>query len=240
MLPILFQSNSFVLYSYPLLMGLAWGIGYQFFFYHIESSQRLRAQILFWGIFIFAWIGAKTLFIITSGDTFSNSFYASSNFWLGGGFVFYGGLIAGLLYLLLYHLIWKLHPQWIKWGLVSLALGHGIGRIGCFLAGCCYGEVTEAWWGIHLHGHDRHPTQLIEALSLMILALLLKRMNQQGMLLATYAMGYGGVRFLLEYLRADQLRGMWAAGLTPSQWLSLALVISGSCWWIKKRLFPTK
>lgn len=229
MLPILFHSKHFVLYSYPLLMGLAWGIGYQYFFYHIQNSERLRAQIFFWGLFIFAWMGAKTLFIITSGEAFSSEFLSSSTFWMGGGFVFYGGLIGGALYLLLYHLILGFNPAWIKWSVVSLTLGHGIGRMGCFLAGCCYGDLTSAWWGIHLHGHDRHPTQLLEALGLMGLALLLKRLESKRLILAVYSLGYGGLRFLLEYLRADQLRGLWALGLTPSQWISIILIISGAC-----------
>lgn len=227
MLPVLFQSNSFVLYSYPLLMGLAWGIGYQYFFHHVENHSRFRAQILFWGIFISAWLGAKTLFIFTSGQSLSREFLISASFWMGGGFVFYGGLLGAILFIFFYHLFLGFNSQWIKWAVISLTLGHGVGRIGCFLAGCCYGDITKAWWGIYLHGHDRHPTQLLEAFSLIGLGLILKRMTDNYLLLATYCLSYGVLRYILEILRADSLRGQWALGLTPSQWISIALVISG-------------
>lgn len=236
MLPILFQNNSFILYSYPLLMGLAWGIGYQIFFHHIKKSDQLFAQIFYWGIFISAWIGAKVLFIITSSEQLTNDFLISSQFWLGGGFVFYGGLIGGVLFVLLYHLIKPIQESWMKWALVALVMGHGIGRIGCFLAGCCYGEVTDLWWGIHLHGQDRHPTQLIESVSLIGLAFALRKMNNSYLMLAIYGIGYGILRFILEHLRADQLRGMWAWEFTPSQWISVVLIISGVYFLNKARL----
>ncbi len=240
MLPILFQNNNFILYSYPLLMGLAWGVGYQYFFRHIDNKDRLRAQVFFWGIFISAWIGAKTFFIITSSAHLTSEFINSANFWMGGGFVFYGGLIGGALFALTYHFIWPLPFTWIKSTLVALTLGHGIGRIGCFLAGCCYGDITTAWWGVHLHGQDRHPTQLIEAFFLLSLAYGLKRINSLHGLLGVYTLSYGVLRFGLEFLRADQLRGEWLWGLTPSQWISIFLVIPGVYSLVKKVLRPSK
>lgn len=229
MLPILFQSNNFILYSYPLFMGLAWGIGYQYFFYHLKNEDRLRGQILFWGVFLMAWIGAKVLFIITSSDDLSSDFLNSASFWMGGGFVFYGGMIGGALFAVIYHLMVGIKKEWLKWATISLVLGHGIGRIGCFLAGCCYGEVTDWWWGVHLHGHDRHPTQLLEALSLIALARILMKIKDSELVLAGYAFSYGILRFVLEFLRGDQLRGQWAWGLTPSQWISLIFVILATC-----------
>lgn len=228
MLPILFQSKHFVLYSYPLMMGLAWGIGYQFFFHHIESNNQKRTQILFWGLFLSAWLGAKVLFLITTGHHLSSEYATTISFWMGGGFVFYGGLIGGSLFLLLFHLIWGLKAEWMKWIVISLTLGHGIGRLGCFLAGCCYGKKTDWWWGIYLHGHDRHPTQLIEALSLIVLALFLKKIEKSSWVFIFYCLSYGALRFVMELLRGDQLRGLWASW-TPSQWISLVLVILGIC-----------
>lgn len=227
MLPILFQNNNFILYSYPLLMGLAWGIGYQIFFHHIEDSARMRAQILFWGVFISAWLGAKILFLITSAHNLAQVYLTSSSFWLGGGFVFYGGLLGGIAFILIFQIWIKIAESWIKWGMVALALSHGIGRIGCFLAGCCYGEVTQLWWGIHLHGEERHPTQLIEAISLMLLAWVLAKIERPRSIVATYALSYGALRFVLEEMRADKLRGLWAFNLTPSQWLALFSLLMG-------------
>jgi len=221
-------------------MGLAWGIGYQFFFHHIGDQDRGKAQFLFWGTFLSAWLGAKSLFLLTAGDSLSSDFVSSASFWMGGGFVFYGGLIGGALFFLLYHLIFGLSSLWVKWSVISLVLGHGIGRIGCFLAGCCYGEKTDWWWGIHLHGHERHPTQLIEALFLITLALYLKRLKSPQFVLIVYGISYGVLRFILEMLRGDQLRGEWAWGLSPSQWISLSLVILVICYALNVFRLKTK
>lgn len=240
MFPILLQTSNFILYSYPLLMGLAWGVGYQIFLAHIEEEQRARAQILFWGSFISAWLGAKIFFIITSGNSLSPEFLQSSNFWMGGGFVFYGGFLAGALFYLLFYLKFRFSTQWIKWTVVAVCFAHAIGRVGCLLAGCCYGKVTQAWWGIHLHGHYRHPTQILEAIALVILGSILIRVKHIPLVLASYLAGYGLIRFMIEILRGDLLRGSWALGLTPSQWVSILLIFSGVSIRIADRMLSSK
>lgn len=231
MLPILFQSHNFILYSYPLLMGLGWGVAYQIFFSQLAPEfSRVKAQILFWGIFLCAWVGAKILFYITYPEDVPSSLLSSASFWTGGGFVFYGGFIGGLLFLLIYKKFFKGFKFSYLWPLVpALALGHGIGRVGCFLAGCCYGKPTELFWGVFLHDHYRHPTQLIEAIGLLVLGLyLFYSKKSKKALMATYLIGYGTLRFVVENLRGDLVRGLWGP-LTPSEWISLTLVISGSC-----------
>jgi phosphatidylglycerol:prolipoprotein diacylglycerol transferase len=228
MLPILYQGPDLVIYSYPLLMGVGWGVAYQIFFSLIDKSYpHLRAQLLFWGVFLFAWLGAKSLFLLTSPEV-PQQLLSEMSFWLGGGFVFYGGLIASILFLVLLkawdkrvsiNLLWPMLP--------ALTFGHGIGRIGCFLAGCCYGAPTEFFWGINLHGEHRHPTQLIEAFGLIFLGIYLLRSKRKRVLgLIHYLLFYGVLRSCVELLRGDTQRGQWGA-LTPSQWISLGLVVSG-------------
>lgn len=230
MLPILFQSHDFILYSYPLLMGLGWGVGYQIFFSKKSPElSNLKAQLLFWGIFLFAWIGAKILFYITYPENVPTALLGDLSFWTGGGFVFYGGFIGGLIFLALYKKTFPNFSYRNLWPLVpALALGHGIGRIGCFLAGCCYGKPTDFFWGVYLHDHYRHPTQLIEALGLLILGLyLFYSKKSPKFLLGIYLSLYGVLRFYVETLRGDLVRGQWGA-LTPSEWISCSLVISGA------------
>lgn len=227
MLPILFQSHEFILYSYPLFMGMGWGIAYQIFFSLTpENYPRYKLQLLFWGIFLFAWLGAKLLFYLTYPD--SNNILAEVSFWTGGGFVFYGGFLGGILYLLIYKFLDKSLNLSIVWSMLpALSIGHGIGRIGCFLAGCCYGKPTDWFWSIHLHGSDRHPTQLIEASGLLFLgAYLLRSKTSKLTLLANYLLFYGGLRLFIEALRGDVVRGEWGL-LTPSQWISLILILAG-------------
>src|SRR5690606_17222809 len=92
------------------------------------------------------------------------------SFWTGGGFVFYGGFLGALLFIFLMKQLDKKFSLQELWPMVpALVIGHGVGRIGCFLAGCCFGSETDLWWGVNLHDHYRHPTQLIEAVGLLLL-----------------------------------------------------------------------
>jgi phosphatidylglycerol:prolipoprotein diacylglycerol transferase len=208
-------------------LGLAWGIGYQVFFSHLgDSLSTGKAQLFFWGLFIFSWLGAKVLFII---NTQSNTlFFIDKNFWLGGGLVYYGGLIGGFFYYILFKYlhrdinfqkIWPIFP--------ALTAGHGIGRIGCFLAGCCYGKKTNWIWGIYQHGEFRHPTQLIEGIGLILFSIyFIKDKGKKTHLFSLYAVSYGILRILIELLRGDQERGIWWI-LPPSVWLSVILICLG-------------
>lgn len=230
MLPILYQNHDFILFSYPLLMGLGWGIGYQIFFSQLPATlPRWQGQLLFWGSFLFAWLGAKLLFLLTLPDDLSRTLLAQISFWTGGGFVFYGGLFGGVVFLGVYRFLLKQRlDAEVFWPIVpALTIGHAIGRVGCLLAGCCFGKETEAWWGIYLHGAHRHPTQLIEAIGLMVLGVFLLRSRLPvRVLAATYLVTYGILRFGIELLRGDEIRGNWG-GMTPSQWISLALLVTG-------------
>lgn len=210
-------------------MGLGWGIAYQIYFGLVPIDiPRRFPQILFWGIFILAWLGSKILFYYTVPEEITKDILMGASFWFGGGFVFYGGFIGGILFLVLYRSFGAPLNLGLLWPMVpALTFGHGIGRIGCLLAGCCYGSPTTWWWGIHLHGLDRHPTQLIEALSLLVLgSYLLKSCKPKTTLLSVYLVGYGLLRLVVEALRGDVIRGQWGP-LTPSQWISILVVLTG-------------
>ena len=227
MLPILYQNHNLIIYAYPMLMGIGWGIAYQIFFSLLgENVSRLNGQAIFWGIFLAAWVGAKVFFYLTVPK--NNNFLSEINFWTGGGFVFYGGLLGAIAYLGVYRLFDKKLALTSFWPLLpALAFGHGIGRVGCFLAGCCYGKPTEFMWGVFLHGEYRHPTQLIEALGLSLLGLYLIRSKAQKITLFTnYLVIYGGLRIVIEALRGDEIRGAWL-NQPPSLWVSLMLLLVG-------------
>ena len=226
MLPILYQNHDLVIYSYPLLMGFGWGVAYQIFFASAEVKTQF-AQILFWGIFVCSWIGSKIFFYLTTDSLQDQQILTQASFWTGGGFVFYGGFVFAMLFLAIYKLLrlpLNLNTLWAM--LPAVTLGHAIGRIGCLLAGCCFGKETHLWWGIELHGAYRHPTQALESIGLILVSVFLLKSKRSLSSFAIYFLGYGFLRFSIEILRGDEIRGLWGY-FTPSQWISLILIATG-------------
>jgi phosphatidylglycerol:prolipoprotein diacylglycerol transferase len=167
--------------------------------------------------------------------------------WEGGDLVFYGGAIGCLVFL-----AWYTRRHGLGFARVldllipSVALGHAFGRVGCFLAGCCYGAPSDGPWAVRF-GRDSlafaqlvaagklapeaappplHPVQLYEAageLALFFaLARLLPRRRYDGQAFVAWLAGYGLLRFALEFLRGDDERRYLLPHLSTSQ--SLALV----------------
>jgi phosphatidylglycerol:prolipoprotein diacylglycerol transferase len=231
--PIIFDSASFTLYSYPLFMGLSWGLAYRLSQHFLEKLAISGKGFmgLFWGIFLFSWIGSKAFFLAFSsgGELIQHS--RSLSFWLGGGFVFYGGLIFGALYLLFYCLILKKFPFRKTYILLApLSFGHALGRIGCFLAGCCFGVKTHLPWGVYLHGQHRHPVQLYETVGLLFIGgiitkLMLSSRTDGRKLIVIYILSYALLRFVLEFFRGDIIRGLYIGGVSSSQLISIVLFL---------------
>ena len=113
----------------------------------------------------------------------------------------------------------------------AIALAHGIGRIGCLCAGCCHGEVTDAWYGIYNAALDAKtvPVQLFEALFLFALAAFLSVWLWKGMRggLGIYLSAYAVWRFFIEYLRTDHRGQSPISFLSPSQLTAVVLLLVG-------------
>ena len=196
----------FILHLYPFFWGLAWATGSWYVHQNIPKQYQLGNAIYLAGLFLIAVLGAKYVFDLSSGEyTFSS----------GLGFVFYGGLLAGSLYLLV---LYFLKNTWVRVALkpmvIVLPLCHAIGRIGCFFAGCCYGI-------------DHFPLPVIESLLLMIIFYFQFRAKEKDTLelVATYMLNYGIIRLGLEIFRGDP-RGTWLS-IPPSVWISIGLIYLG-------------
>ena len=114
---------------------------------------------------------------------------------------------------------------------LALPLGEAVGRVGCFFAGCCYGQPTRVPWAVWQHGAWRHPTQLYSAAAALILFLALRRLRdrlpREGDLFKLYLFCYAGTRFALEFFRDHGPREPF---LSPAQWLCLgAMVVLAAC-----------
>ncbi len=214
-------------------MGLAWGVGFyltQFLFEknHQDATGLLK---LFIGIFITSWLGAKVFFLLFSSKHKVYQYIYADYFWLGGGFVFYGGLIFGLVFYVIYSLWLKKFNFEESYLLVpGLIFGHAVGRIGCFFTGCCYGSQCDLPWKVFMDGEYRHPVQLYEAFSLLILgyfSLKWVQSRKQNLYVVTnYLIYYSIIRFIVELFRGDEIRGIYWLSMSTSQFISIGLLIT--------------
>lgn len=194
-------------------------------------------------------VGSKLLYIIIEGMTLREVFSINT---LQFGGVFSGGLLAAFVaaawYVRRHHL-----PALGICDAFSpgLALGHAIGRVGCFAAGCCYGRETHHWWGVTFRnplaysitgtplGVPLEPTQLfecaVELANFFFLMWLLKRRKFDGQIFGAFLFIYGVARFFLEYLRDDPGRGsVFGGAMSGTQLISIGLVLAGGfIWWLR-------
>jgi phosphatidylglycerol:prolipoprotein diacylglycerol transferase len=162
---------------------------------------------------------------------------------LQSGFVFYGGLLGALFMVYRYCRTYHLSFQNVS-NLIAPAfpLFHAFGRVGCFLAGCCWGVECPAFGVAFFHsiaapnGVPLFPVQLIEAgcnLLLFFLLVWLSQRTSKAPLLPLYLGFYASLRFILEFWRGDTLRGVLL--LSTSQWVSLFLLLGLGCWFLRTK-----
>ena len=179
-------------------------------------------------------IGARIAYIIANWSDYRE--HPASVFRVDqGGLIFYGGFIAACLVVLVMALR-KGEPVLSlgDFGITALPLGHALGRIGCFLNGCCYGSPSDLPWCTYAAGAMRHPVQLYEAaFNFALFALLVwfyPRRKRNGWSLALYLTTYPVWRFLIEFLRGDER--LSAGLLDTAQVISLGLFAIGVLLWI--------
>jgi phosphatidylglycerol:prolipoprotein diacylglycerol transferase len=256
--PRLFHIGSFNLPTYGFLVSLGVLLGLWISVRNSEKQGINPDDAWNFGIVVVlsGIIGAKVLYIINDWSSYANNWreiFSLSTLQAGG--VFSGGLIAAFVAAAWY--IRKHHmPALGTCDAFSpgLALGHAIGRVGCFAAGCCFGKPTNHFWGVTFTnplanlisetplGQPLQPTQLfecaVELANFFILMWMLKRRKFEGQIFAAYLMLYGVARFFLEFLRGDPGRGEVFGGfMTGTQLISIFLVIIGGIiWWLRPDL----
>jgi|LULL01.1.fsa_nt_gb phosphatidylglycerol:prolipoprotein diacylglycerol transferase len=236
-----FSVFGFEIYTYPLVLGIAWAVGYHFseFLIKLKNLNIKNFKLYFALIFLMSWLGAKSFFLLTINREASEAAFKNTNFWLGGGFVFYGGLIFAIFTTLVYAKIKSIPIQNFRFCLPAVALGHGLGRIGCMLAGCCYGTVTDCFLSVELHGHERHPVQLYESMGLLILAYICYRRYKMGReLILFYIVSYSILRFITEFFRGDMIRGVYSFGLSTSQIISVVFITLAFVFYLLSKKYP--
>jgi len=187
----------------------------------------------------FALIGGKLTYTFVTWSPAEIIHMVNQGDWenlLGGGIVFYGGLISGIIGAFLGSLVAKDDLRnYLDVVVPVIPLGHAIGRIGCLCAGCCYGRPTDSIIGIVYPqniggapvGMELLPVPLLECtVNLMIFGVLMyvsAKTSSRYLTCILYCILYGIARFILEFFRYDTIRGI-AGGLSTSQWISLGLI----------------
>lgn len=185
-------------------------------------------------------LGAKILYFIVSWEQIDFSRIMDLEYLnaiMSGGFVYYGGLIGGLISLLVCKYILKLDIfSYISIAIPCIPIAHGFGRLGCSAVGCCYGVPYDGFYSIVYHNSyfapnniALFPVQFTEAiLNFLIAALLLIFINTRKTVfhhgLCLYLLLYAPVRFFLEVFRYDEKeRGIYGC-FSVSQWISIGII----------------
>lgn len=226
----LFSIGKFTVHGYGLMIGLGF-LAAVLLGSYLAKSQGLSADhltnIAMW-VLVIGFLGGKLLFVIVS----FKEFLASPLSVLGSsGFVVYGGIATGILSIYVYCKICKI--EFVKYFDIiatCVPLNQAFGRIGCFLAGCCYGRETDSIFGVVFpegclapSGVKLLPTQLFMATGdFVIFAILMvyyKRKKTSGMSAVLYLFMYSIGRFIIEFLRND-VRGNVGI-LSTSQFIAI-------------------
>lgn len=233
-------------YGLMILLGIFASIPLAYF---QVRRFRLKADdlVVICGIGIFfGIIGAKALYLFVSREFIDVSMLADLSYTaslLNGGFVFLGGVAAGFPAAIFCSRKLKISVQpYIQACMGCIPIVHGFGRIGCFLTGCCYGIPYSGFFSVVYtqsqfapNGTGLFPVQLLEASAEFILGgclLAFSRKLRGVSSLFCYLLFYSVLRFFLEFLRYDEIRG-GVGFVSTSQILSIAMFVFSLLYFIK-------
>lgn len=221
------------IFVFPIILLIAFFSCIYAYMYNGKYESMYLYEVLRCLIFIlpFAVIGGKILFAVAASHSLQISLIYNLLF---GGFVYYGGLIGGTVGLWIYcKYRKKMFLEMTDVFFSIIPLGQGIGRIGCYLNGCCYGCVIHSRISVKymIDGVEKRvfPTWFIESFFCFALFLIFWRFCKTcrcGFYTSAYLIYYSIFRFFIEFFRGDKIRGVWEL-LSTSQIISIISLIIG-------------
>jgi phosphatidylglycerol:prolipoprotein diacylglycerol transferase len=234
MAPILFKCPLFTIYTYGVFVALAFLVSVPLWVRQARRRGLDGERVYTLGLLLLAAgiLGARLLYVVLNWQDFVGD--PLEIFRLQhGGLAWFGGL-AGAVTTLFIAIRRQRWPVAVVLDSIApfAALAQGIGRIGCFFNGCCYGFPWAGGLYYPSHGMRLFPTQLVDAATLGLIALVLMRLlsgkEKPGRVAAWYLVAVGCQRFLMEFLRADVRPFFYS--LSVFQWMALAVALSGIVW----------
>ena len=254
MYPLLFQLGPIKLYSYGLLCAIGLLVG-QAVSARLATGTKITRplldQFVFTGLIV-ALFGCHLLQCFVQYHQLFERPWSIFFIWEDRAFI--GGPIAVALYAIYFSRKHKISYWTISDVMLpGLVIGHAFGRVGCFLAGCCHGRPTSSGLGVKFHsvlveqalrGVPVHPTQLYEALALVVLftglLFLSKRKVFEGQVGLSYFIAYPTIRFILEFFRGDSDRGYLLQDvLSTSQFVSALMASFALFFFIRQYRRPS-
>lgn len=183
------------------------------------------------GYLLYIFVTYPVIELVSSGDFL---------FIFNGGIVFYGGLFGGIVGAFVGLKIFKIAPENLEVCVVPfIPLGHALGRVGCALAGCCYG--MEYYGPGAIYYPENHPfyvfdqtvghfpvqflESFLDVIIMIILLVFLRKQRRKYDAMFLYLALYSVMRFCTEMLRGDEVRGVYEFNISTSQWISIGLII---------------
>lgn len=247
--------------SYGLMLAVSFGLGLAL------SLRRGRVHALrpddivdlVFGVLVASLVGVRLFYVVTHAAEFGpggdfDPWYRAFFIW-DGGLTLYGGILLCIV-----TVWWQARRRGIPFLVIAdvfspgVVLGIGITRIGCFLAGCCYGMPSEIGCAVHFPAGSPawrqfgdvavHPSQLYGSLggfAVFGLLLLLERLpSPRGATFGRFLVLYGVSRFLVDLTRWYEPDQVMAFGWSNNQWISAALVLAGSAILVATRRGPVR
>ncbi|MBI2082831.1 MAG: prolipoprotein diacylglyceryl transferase [Deltaproteobacteria bacterium] len=238
------------IYTYGVLVAIGFLAGIYWTVHEAKKaglSKEIIMDLAFY-IVLSALIGSRILYILTNLDDYSANPFDILKIWKGG-LVFFGGLLGAIAMSLYYSR--KKRIPFLKLAdlfMPGVALGHAIGRLGCFAAGCCHGRPTDSFFSITFPnvpltlapaGIPLFPSQIMESLAAFLIFLFLafqsRKKKFEGQILFLYLIIYSIARIILEYFRNDLARSyLIPHWFSVSQAISLGLVLVAIVAYVQK------
>lgn len=237
--PVLLSLGPITIYTYGAFIAFAFFLGLSFSAREAKKEGIDPEKVMDLGFYMLLSIivGGRILFVLINIKEFIADPVSIFKVW-EGGLVFYGGFIMTIFVVILYSKkyginVWQMADIYAP----AVALGQGIGRWGCFFAGCCYGRASNVPWAVVFTDPNSlaplnvalHPAQLYDSLNNLIIFIILmfyrRKKKFNGHIFWSYTILYAIGRFIVEKFRGDD-RGVLVPYVifSTSQWIGLGIV----------------